>query len=295
MEAATEQRSWTVLSLLDSSTAYLLDRGVESPRLTAELLLAHVLHCTRVQLYLNFDKPASAGERSSFKELLRRRAAHEPLQYILGTAGFMGLTFHVDGRVLIPRPETELLVEMALALSRSQPVPGILDIGTGSGNIAVSLAHCIPGCRVLAIDASEEALEVARRNAGGNGVAERITFRPADILRDDTSFPEAPFDLIVSNPPYISTEEFALLAPEIRDHEPKMATGDGGDGLTFYRKIASRGLSLLRPEGHVIVEHAYNQQEDVLGIFRGAGYAEVTGSRDYAGVPRVVVARHSPS
>src|SRR6266478_6293506 len=176
MEITTDKKPWTVLSLLNSSAGYLLENGFDSPRLTSELLLSHVLHCSRVDLYLNFDKPVSPEERARFKQLFRRRVQHEPVQYILGTTEFMGLSFHVDKRVLIPRPETEVLVEQALALSRAEGLAHILDIGTGSGNIAVSLAHHLPGCNVDAVDSSTDALEVALLNASDHHVTPRVAF-----------------------------------------------------------------------------------------------------------------------
>ena len=283
-------RRWTVLALVESTTGVFADRGIDSPRLTAELLLGRVLGIDRIGIYTHFDRPVDPQEIRTFRELVRRRIAHEPVQYILGETGFMGLRFEVNNDVLIPRPETELLVEHVVALEKEHPgsVRNILDIGTGSGNIALSLLRMIPGASADAVDVSARALEVARRNALALGVADRVRFLAGDILDDEYSTGTHSYDLVASNPPYISAAEFRLLDPEVRDFEPALATTDGGDGLTFYRVIAKRSVSFLRPGGSCLVEVAYNQHEAVIELFRGAGLTRISTLHDYEGIPRIV-------
>lgn len=291
----TRQNTWTVLSLLQWTTQYFTDHCIDSPRLTAELLLSRVLGYERIQLYTNYDKPLHHQELSEFKGLLKRRLSHEPVQYILGETEFMGLRFIVNRHVLIPRPETEVLVEQVIALSKASPVKirRVLDIGTGSGNIAVSIAKYLPESAIDAVDISREALAVARENLMLHGVEERVMLIQADILDESKKFSLQPYDLLVSNPPYISGGEFQQLQPEVREFEPSIATTDNGDGLTFYRVIARRSLDLIRPEGSLFVEIAYNQRQDVSEIFRKVGYDQITIIPDYQGIPRIVQARRS--
>jgi len=291
---AAQKKVWTILEMLQWGTSYLAEKGFEESRLTVELLLAHTLQLKRIQLYTNFDRPLGEDELSAFKLSFQRKLQHEPLQYILGSTEFMGMEFAVDKRVLIPRPETEVLVETSVHFLREhfsgQPVR-ILDIGTGSGCIAVSLAKMVGNASVTAIDVSEEALAVAEVNAKKNGVEERVKLTVQDILHaGENDFPET-FHLIVSNPPYISAKEFADLPPEIRDHEPSSATTDGGDGLSFYRHVARTGRGWLDPRGAVIVEFAYNQPELVSQIFAAAGWQGIQVTKDYDGNPRCLTAR----
>lgn len=291
---STERKVWTILEMLQWGTSYLTDKGFDEARLTTELLLAHVLHSKRIDLYTKFDKPLNDAELGSFKEKFKRRLAHEPLQYIVGETEFMGLKFFVDPRVLIPRPETELLVETAVETCSKKFLDQqirILDVGTGSGCIAISCAKMIPTATVRAIDASAEALEVAKRNAKENSVYERIefsTFNIHDVRPEE--FGEK-FHLVLSNPPYVSLSDFEKLEPEIRDYEPKFAVTDGGDGLSFYRSYSSSIKSLLKPSGVMIVEHAYNQAEDIEKIFQEAGWKNIEKKKDYSGNFRCLVAQ----
>ncbi|MEK6572007.1 MAG: peptide chain release factor N(5)-glutamine methyltransferase, partial [Bacteroidota bacterium] len=231
---STEQKVWTILEIISASTEYLKSKGIDDARLNAELLLAHVLGYKRIDLYTNFDEALDELEREKYKALLRRRAAREPLQYILGESEFMGLRLHVDRRVLIPRPETEVLVEKTIELCKSYGEGGeaikVLDIGTGCGNIAITVAKSVPSAVVTAIDISADALEVAMHNAELHGVSERVTFKQVDVLSSSNALADRTFDIVVSNPPYISKEEFALLPPEIWDYEPRVATCDEEDG-----------------------------------------------------------------
>ena len=280
--------------MLQWGSSYLEEKGFDESRLTIEILLSHVLNLQRIQLYTSFDKPLNDKELSSFKALLQRRLLHEPLQYILGKTEFMGFEFLVDNRVLIPRPETEVLVEEAVRFTKSQfagrPVR-ILDIGSGSGCIAVSLARMVNRASVVAIDISPEAVEVAQVNAVHNGVEKQMSFALKDIFKTTARDFSEPFEMVVSNPPYISKLDFAELQPEIREFEPVSATTDSGDGLSFFRRIAEIAPTLLIPDGGVFVEYAYNQSAAVQKIFHDAGWSAIELIRDYDGNPRCLAAR----
>lgn len=292
METATaEQQTWTILSLMNWSTEYLAEKGIDSPRLTSELLLCRVLRCPRIDLYTNFDKPLFAEDLSEFKSLFKRRLAREPLQYILGETEFMGLRFMVDHRALIPRPETELLVEYMTELSKDLHFKHILDVGTGSGNIAISIAKFLGDVQVDAVDASTDALDVARNNAQYHASGERVNFFCCNILSD--TLPEVPYlyDAIVSNPPYISSSEFELLEPEVKVYEPRIATTDMGDGLTFYHALAELGKKSLRPGGVLCVELGFDQADEVAKIFEQSGYHNPERRIDYNKIQRVLSAR----
>jgi release factor glutamine methyltransferase len=279
--------------MLQWGTSYLSEKGFEESRLTVELLLCHVLHLKRIQLYTSFDKRLTDVELFSFKGLFQRRLQHEPVQYIIGTTEFMGLEFVVDRRVLIPRPETEVLVEHALRYAKDH-FPGqplrILDIGTGSGCIAVSLAVLIENASVVAFDKSSDAVDVARINAEKNGVEKRVTFSVGDVFGASENDLLSKFRMVVSNPPYISKKEFEELQPEIKEFEPSFAVTDDGDGLSFYRRIAQIGRSFLDEGGAIIVEHAYNQSKSTQKIFIEAGWGNVQPFSDYSGKDRGLVA-----
>lgn len=291
--AIVDKKTWNVISLLNWGTEYLEQRGFDSPRLTVELLLGRVLAYSRIELYTKFDRPLLPEDLAAFKEKFKRRLTHEPIQYILGDTEFMGLRFFVDRRVLIPRPETEILVEEVIRECRRSALKKILDIGTGSCNIAVSIAHALPDVTVDALDASADALVVAQTNIDFHNVANRVRLIQGDVLSDDFKLPAHAYDLIVSNPPYISCAEFAELEPEIRDHEPPMATTDGGDGLVFYRRLAERGKPLLRPDGVIVVEVAAGRAAVVTGIFRQEGYRNVETLPDYQNIDRVLKISHA--
>ena len=287
-----EGRVRTLLDVLSKSAGYLSVKGIDSPRLTAELLLSHILQCSRIDLYSQFDKPLGSEELDAYRTVLRRRVNHEPLQYILGEAEFMGLKLFVDRRVLIPRPETEVLVENVVALCRlgNLRTPGILDIGAGSGNVAISLAKQLPGATVDTIDADGDALEVTRKNVIMHGVESAVNLVKMDILRDDGALPQRKYDWVVSNPPYISAVEYKELDPEVRDYEPAAALTDNGDGLSFFKRIVQLGNKLLVPHGGIAVEVAYDQGVSVKDMFVRNGYADVLLINDYDGIGRVVVA-----
>jgi release factor glutamine methyltransferase len=276
------KETWTVLKVLQWTAGYLKDKEVENARLDAELLLAEVLDLDRIGLYLNYDRPLNAVELNAFRQMVGRRSRREPLQYILGRTEFWSLPFAVNPAVLIPRSDTEILVEEALARAPAEGM--ILDVGTGSGAIAVALAHELAGARLVAIDISAAALRVAEENAQHNGVAGRIDFRQLDLA----GLPPGPFDLIVANPPYIPTADLAGLMPEVRDFEPAMALGGGSDGLDCYRLLAEQAAGHLVPGGWLLVEVGIGQASPVRELFEQVGLREVFCRDDYGGIPRVV-------
>jgi release factor glutamine methyltransferase len=281
---------WTVLSLIEWSTQYLTERRFDEARLHVELLLARVLKLNRLNLYLQFDRPLTSEELASFKQMFKRRLAHEPLQYILGDTSFMGLSLKIDRRALVPRPETEILVEQALQLLRASDAaePRVLDIGSGSGNISLAIAHHVPRCRVDSLDVSDEAIDLSRENQTALGI-HNVVFLRADIFGDLP--PAGTYDLIVSNPPYVSLEEFTLLEPEVRDYEPRLAVTDEADGLRFLKQIGRTAMKVIAPGGTLMVEIAYNQEEAARRIFAESGWRIDDVTKDFAGHPRIVIAR----
>jgi release factor glutamine methyltransferase len=281
-----------LIDVLREAAVSLEAGGIESSRLNAERLLAFVLKCSRVDLYLGFDRPLAPGERREYGALVSRRLAHEPLQYILGEAEFYALTFTVTPAVLIPRPETEILVERAFkeAASAGRLLPlRVCDIGTGSGVIGIILARHLPGTEVVCSDVSPEALGVAKFNAENLGVSDRVKLVLADAL--NPAFPEivgAPFDMAVSNPPYVTLTEWDGLPEEIRNFEPRQALLGGEDGLDFYRAITSMAGELLVPGGTLLVETGAGQSRAVAGLLAKAGFGDVHITPDLNGIERVV-------
>jgi len=290
MAAAAEQ--WTVGGLLETAGSYLREKGSASGKLDAELLLAEALGLDRIHVYTQYDRPLSGPEVDSFRALVARRAAHEPIAYILGRAHFRKLTLSVGPSVLIPRPETEELVEAALRLVRLRPPlgtsqePAVADVGTGSGAIALSLAK-EAGLRVLAIDASAEALAVAEGNAMDLDAGERIEFVQADLLE---SVPDGSLHLVVSNPPYVSSAEMQDLAPDVREYEPEVALWAGDDGLQVIRRLLPEAARALGPGGSVLLEVGHTQAEAVQELAREEGFALVSAHRDMSGKDRIVEA-----
>lgn len=272
--------------VLSEATAFLKGRGVSDPRLNSERLLAHLLDLERIELYLQFDRPLSQSERDAYKALLRRRTDREPLQYILGATEFMSLPFRVSPDVLIPRPETEILVERLLEDAKRESIHSILDIGTGSGCIAISLAVNLPDVRIVALDASKASLGIASRNAELNGVQDRIRLTEDDI-RTDPEF-ESRFDAVISNPPYVALDEWDGLDPEIRNFEPRMALCDESDGLSFYRVIAQQSKSYLPKGGRIYLEVGDTQSESVRNILIAAGFSAAEIFQDLNQRDRVV-------
>lgn len=281
----------TVLEVIQRSSEFLARKGVDSPRLQIELLLAHVLQMPRMKLYLNFERSLSAPELEAVRELVKRRGEREPLQHIVGSVSFCGFEIAVDRNVLIPRPETELLAEQAcqfLGALGSEPA-AVLDFGTGSGCLAVVLAARHPAVRVHAVDVSENALGVARRNVERHGLADRIQFCHGDGL--SVPAPELKFNLIVSNPPYIPTNEIAALQPEVRDHDPVLALDGGADGLDFYRRLAVEGAPRLASGGRLMVELGDGQAPAVSNLLVANAWNVERVEKDYSGRDRILIAR----
>ncbi len=283
----------TILEVIQRSADFLAKKGVESPRLQVELMLAHALKMPRMKLYLSFERVLTETELAALRTMVQRRGNREPLQYILGSVNFCGLELMVDRRVLIPRPETELLAERAwnyvLQSAISNPQSAIvLDLCTGSGCLAIAIAAKAPHSQVHASDISADALVVARENAGRHQVQERIQFYQGDCF---AALPkDLRFDLIVSNPPYIATAEVATLEPELRDHEPKNALDGGADGLDFYRRIAGEAKSFLADKGKLMLELGDGQAAAVGEIFREQKWIVETVEADYSRLPRILVA-----
>jgi release factor glutamine methyltransferase len=278
------EEAWTPLRLIAWTQGFFAKGGVEAPRLTAEILLAHALSCDRVRLYLDFDKPLGAPELSAFRDLVRRRSAGEPTAWLTGRREFLGHAFRVDSRVLVPRPETELVVESALALL--PPGGALLDLCTGSGCIAISAALARPDARVVATEISPEALLLARENAAALGA--RVEFLEGDLY--EPLPPDLRFDLIVSNPPYVPSGEIEGLSREVR-REPRIALDGGADGLHVLRRVVSGAPSRLRPDGLLVIEMHETHAVPLPALCHAAGFAEAPVHRDLAALPRWVVAR----
>ena len=288
----TAPAAWTIKTLLTWTTDYLHKKGIEprEARLEAQILLGHVMDCPRIELVARSDEEPTDDQKAGFKELIRRRVDGWPVAYLVGRREFYLLTFEVSPAVLIPRPDTETLVLEALRLLKGKPAPRVLDLGTGSGCIAVSLAHQCKGATLTAGDVSPDALEVARRNADLHGVADRVTFHRGDLFAPLPA--DATYDLIVSNPPYVTPTELAELAAEVRDHEPRVALDGGPDGLAFYRRIAADAGRFLAPGGSVLVEVGWTQDAAVRALFEGNPDLTVGASvKDGAGRSRVATAK----
>ena len=275
----------TVLEVLESTARYFADRGVESPRLNIDLLLAHVLGIKRrMDLYMVFDRPLDDGELDTLRALVKRRVQGEPLQHLIGTVEFHGREFLCDRRALVPRPETERLVELILKL----PLPDdarCVDVGTGSGVIALTLAAERPGARVQAVDRSGNALRLARDNATRLGLAERVELLQGDLLATCPG----PYDLVAANLPYVPAGDIAGLSPEVR-HDPMMALDGGQDGLALIIRCIAEAHERLAPGGRIALEIGHDQAPRVRELLAGAGFADVEGVRDYQEVERFAFA-----
>jgi release factor glutamine methyltransferase len=282
--------NWTILDVLNWTTARFKERGIGSPRLDAELLAAHAFSLSRVQLYTQFDRPLLPEELAAYRELVRRRQGGEPVAYITGRKEFWSLDLAVDDRVLIPRPDTETAVEEALALL-GEEARAVADVGTGSGAIALALAKARPSLAVFAGDISGGALEVARANAERLGLP--VTFVEGHLLEPLAA--HGPFDLIVANLPYIPAAEVEGLAPEVRS-EPRLAlVGGGSDGLDVVRALVGAASEALRSGGALVLEIGAGQAEATAALCTAAGLIEVRRRRDLGDIERVVSARRAPS
>ncbi len=278
----------TVLEVLTAATEYLARHNVESPRLNAEYLLAHVLgHRKRIELYLEFERPLGEKERLPLRELVKRRGEGVPLQHLLGTVEFCGRVFRSDARALIPRPETEQLVELVLKLETAQGPRDVVDVGTGSGVIALSLAAGRSDWTVKAVDVSEEALALARENAEALGLAARVEFVQGDLLGPCVG----PFDVIAANLPYVPTGDLAEVSREVR-HDPVLALDGGVDGLDLVGRLAGQAQTRLRPGGLLALEIGHDQAARTREILAEYNYRDIAPHRDYQDIERFVTARH---
>lgn len=281
---------WTVGRLLAWTTDWLATRGSESARLDAEVLLASVRGCPRIALYTAFDVPVGEAERARFRELVKRRGEGEPVAYLVGSREFFSLAFAVTKDVLVPRPETEGLVVRALDLGRGAAAPRIVDVGTGSGAIAVALAKHLPQATLAATDISVAALAVARGNAASHGVADRIEFVECDLLADPRLV--GPWDVIVSNPPYVRDDEFESLPRDVRLHEPRTALVAGATGGEVIARLAAEAVTRLAPGGWLLVEGGPTIAAAVEAALAAvAGLVPGPTLKDAAGLPRLFQAR----
>jgi release factor glutamine methyltransferase len=288
--------TWTTLSVLDWTTKRFTEAGIGSARLEAQLQLAHALQCTRTQLYMSFDKPLAEAELTAYRELIKKRLAGEPVAYLLGEHEFWGLPVYVDRNVLVPRPDTETVVEVARGVrdkadgGRAAPCR-VLDLCTGSGAIAIALAKELPAATVVATDVSAAAVAIARRNADRNGFAERVDVREGDLFAPVAG---ETFELIVSNPPYIASAVIPTLSAEVK-REPMLALDGGADGLVFYDRICAEAPAHLVAGGALVVEHGYDQADAVRARFERAGFTDVQLVHDLGKNPRVTWGRRPPS
>jgi release factor glutamine methyltransferase len=321
----------TVLEAIQKSTEFLAKKGVESPRLQTELLLAHLLKLPRMKLYLNFERTLTPVETDSLREFVKRRGQREPLQHITGSTSFCGFEIAVNRHALVPRPETELLAESGWEflqgrVGSSQPAAGrwvkapnpvllALDFGTGTGCIAIALAAKSPSAKIVATDISADALALAKENAARNNVAERIEFLQGDgFAMLENRWGERPrepegnvitdgspgvsphqFDLIISNPPYIPSDEIATLQSEVRDFDPHASLDGGADGLDFYRKLAAKAKSFLKPDGKIMLEFGDGQAEAIRKIFEAEKWIVEAVKEDYSHRERFLIAKSSSS
>ena len=280
----------TTLKAIELSSEYLNKKGVLSSRINAELLLAHVLKSNRMNLYLKFDQPLAEEEIENYRNLIRRRGKREPLQYIIGTVEFYGLQFYVDKNVLIPRQETELLIETVLIKYRADAKLRILDIGTGSGNIAVTLAKYLPNSCILSIDVDQNALDLAKKNAELNKIFGNLDLFKIDLFKILDSKIDK-FDIIISNPPYISIKDYKNLEPELLYFEPKIALTDENDGLSFYRFISENSKYLLNKGGEIFLEIGFKQSINVKTILLNNGFRDIEVKKDYSDIERIVIGK----
>lgn len=285
--ADAEARLLALVEVLRRTTQHFKERGIPSARLDAELLLAAVLGLERVGLYLNFDRPLTDDELAALRPLVRRRAGREPLAWILGSRDFWKITLQTPPGVLVPRSDTEILVEAALALIPEDQERFVADVGSGTGAVGLSLAWARPLLKLYATDLSPEALAATRENAAALGVSDRVAVLKGPLL--DPVPPRRPIDLVVSNPPYIPSAAFDALAPEIRDHEPRLALDGGTDGLDVYRRLIPAAARRAREA--VLVEVGDGQADAVSELFRAAGLTDVRTHADLSGMARVVEGR----
>ncbi len=287
-----DAETWTTRRLLQWTTQHFEKHGLESPRVQAEMLLAHVTKTDRLKLYMQPDRPADPAERDALRELVKRATQQEPVDYLVGHAPFFSLDFEVSPAVLIPRPSTETLVEHVLQTlrgeDRNKDELQLADVGTGSGAIVVSLLKQLPNATAVATDIDAAALDVAQRNAEKHGVAERVAFKQGDLL---APLEGETFDVLVSNPPYIPDAQWDDVEPNVKDHEPTHALRGGADGLDLLRPLIAGAAGVLNPGGLVAFEIAAVQADTVRGLAADAGWRDVDVLKDHEALDRVVVGR----
>ena len=286
-QPASSSEGWTVQRILEWTATFLKQKGVESPRLEAELLLAHARKCPRIRLYTDFTELLTDGERAIMRELVQRRAKREPLAYIVGTREFYGRAFEVGAGVLVPRPETETLVDVCLERIPKDADREILEVGFGSGCICITIARQRPRCSVVATDISAAALEIASKNIENHGVSKNVSLLTGNVLEPVKNLGRR-FDGLVSNPPYIREGERAGLEPEVALHEPEDALFSGEDGLNVVRKIVQQAPSLLKPGAFIALELDPSQCEQVVSMLKTNGFSNAAIRRDLSGNERVV-------
>lgn len=278
----------SLLEVLQSTTGYFQKHKIENPRLNAEHLIAHVLKMSRLELYLEFETKLNEQELATLRELVKRRGQGEPLQHLLGTVEFCGQTFLCDKRALVPRPETEELVELLISNFKSQIANcRVIDVGTGSGIIALSLAAKFPDAKVIAVDISDDALALAKENAARLGLGERVEFRKGDLLDGLNER----FDLIVANLPYVSMQDRQSLSREVL-HDPEVALFAGPAGDELVRRMIEQAPARLNPGGLLALEIGINQAEGLTELLRQKNYHDIRAEKDYSGIPRFLLARY---
>ena len=281
------QELWTIGRILKWTEQYFKEKGIESPRLDAEVLLSHILGRERIYLYVHFDEPLEPAELARYREAIKQRVQRVPIAYIIGEKEFMGLTFKVTEDTLVPRPDTEILVQAAIERLRARgDAPRFADIGTGSGAICLSVLHFLPKAQADTVDISPAARAVAEENAAALEVADRVTFHTGDLL---APLAGQCYDAILSNPPYIPDGDIAALAPEVRLKEPHTALAGGKDGLDFYRRLMANAPALLKDGGFLAVEVGIHQAAPVAALAVPA-FSRTEILKDYAGIERVVIA-----
>jgi release factor glutamine methyltransferase len=278
----------SVAKVLSQASSRLADAGIESARLEARLLLEIAARMSRLEILQDPARTLSKEPAAAFEALLNRRLRREPLAYIRGTQEFYGIEMEVSPAVLIPRPETEMLVEFALEKLGDSPEPIVVDVGTGSGCIAIAVAKHAPQARVLAVDLSPEALAVTKRNVERHAVSDRVTLVRGDLLG---GIRERTGEVVVSNPPYIPSSDVEELQEEVRRHEPRLALDGGADGFAIHRRLISQAARVLRPGGWIGIEVAMGQAGEMESLLRDQGWAEVGARDDLAGIPRIVTAQ----
>lgn len=283
------QKTWSIIDIIHWGENYFKVKGIESPRLNIELLLCHTLKINRIEIYTHYDKPLNDDELNLLRQSIKRRTNREPLQYIFGKTDFFGASIALDQSVLIPRPETEFLAAEAAKIIENNNFKSILDIGSGSGCIAISLAKKFPYSNFLAIDISEKAIEIAKENAKYNNV-DNVYFEKIDVLKEK---PKNKYELIISNPPYVPQSEYLVLEPDVRYYEPRYALTDEKDGLTFYHRFADIFKDILLPNGMFVLEIGAGQKKYVVDLF--SMEFTLMSIKDFSMIERFIIGKRKPA